>query len=67
MTRRFAGRAAIGAAIGGAVGATLGSIAFFVQSGPLAFIIGSSVKSDGVWSGVLDAARIRAIVDALAS
>ena len=32
-----------------------------------AFIIGSSVKSDGVWSGVLDAARIRAIVDALAS
>ena len=32
-----------------------------------AFIIGSSVKSDGVWAGVLDAARIRAIVDALAS
>lgn len=30
-----------------------------------AFIIGSSVKSDGIWSGKLDAARTRAIVDAL--
>lgn len=29
-----------------------------------AFFIGSSVKSDGVWSGRLDAARIRAVVDA---
>lgn len=32
-----------------------------------AFIVGSSVKSDGVWSGVLDAARTRAVVDALAA
>ena len=31
-----------------------------------AFIVGSSVKSDGVWSGPLDAARTRAVVDALA-
>jgi membrane complex biogenesis BtpA family protein len=30
-----------------------------------AFIVGSSVKSNGVWSGKLDAARTRAIVDAL--
>ena len=30
-----------------------------------AFIVGSSVKSDGVWSGTLDAKRTRAIVDAL--
>jgi uncharacterized protein len=30
-----------------------------------AFIVGSSVKSDGVWSGRLDAARIKACVDAL--
>jgi membrane complex biogenesis BtpA family protein len=30
-----------------------------------AFIVGSSVKSGGVWSGRLDAARTRAIVDAL--
>jgi membrane complex biogenesis BtpA family protein len=30
-----------------------------------AFIVGSSVKSDGVWSGRLDAERTRAIVDAL--
>jgi uncharacterized protein len=30
-----------------------------------AFFVGSSVKSDGVWSGKLDAARIRAVVDAL--
>jgi len=32
-----------------------------------AFIVGSSVKSDGVWSGTLDAARTRAVVDALNS
>jgi membrane complex biogenesis BtpA family protein len=31
-----------------------------------AFIVGSSVKSDGTWSGTLDAARTRACVDALA-
>jgi membrane complex biogenesis BtpA family protein len=30
-----------------------------------AFIVGSSVKSGGVWSGRLDAARTRAIADAL--
>lgn len=30
-----------------------------------AFIVGSSVKSDGVWSGTLDPARTRALVDAL--
>lgn len=30
-----------------------------------AFIVGSSVKSDGSWSGQLDAARCRAVVDAL--
>lgn len=30
-----------------------------------AFIVGSSVKSGGVWSGALDAARTRAVVDAL--
>ncbi|MFP5246848.1 MAG: BtpA/SgcQ family protein [Thermoanaerobaculia bacterium] len=29
-----------------------------------ALIVGSSVKSDGVWSGTLDAARTRACVDA---
>ncbi len=32
-----------------------------------AFIVGSSVKSDGVWSGRLDPARARAVVDAFAS
>lgn len=32
-----------------------------------AFIVGSSVKSDGVWSGALDRARVRAVVDALAA
>jgi uncharacterized protein len=31
-----------------------------------AFIIGSSVKNGGVWSGALDAARIRALVEARA-
>jgi membrane complex biogenesis BtpA family protein len=31
-----------------------------------AFFVGSSVKSDGVWSGRLDAARTRAVVEALA-
>lgn len=31
-----------------------------------AFIVGSSVKSDGVWSGRLDLVRTRAVVDALA-
>jgi hypothetical protein len=31
-----------------------------------AFIVGSSVKSGGVWSGELDAARTRAVVEALA-
>ena len=31
-----------------------------------AFFVGSSVKSDGVWSGRLDAARSRAVVEALA-
>lgn len=31
-----------------------------------AFIVGSSVKSGGVWSGELDPARTRAVVDALA-
>lgn len=31
-----------------------------------AFIVGSSVKSDGLWSGRLDAARTRAVVEALA-
>jgi uncharacterized protein len=31
-----------------------------------AFIVGSSVKSSGVWSGTLDAARTRAIADAFA-
>jgi membrane complex biogenesis BtpA family protein len=31
-----------------------------------AFFVGSSVKSDGVWSGRLDAVRTRAVVDALA-
>lgn len=31
-----------------------------------AFIVGSSVKHDGVWSGTLDPARARAIVDAVA-
>jgi len=31
-----------------------------------AFFVGSSVKSDGVWSGQLDAARTRAVVAALA-
>jgi uncharacterized protein len=31
-----------------------------------AFIVGSSVKSGGVWSGELDAARVRAVVDAFA-
>ena len=30
-----------------------------------AFIVGSSVKSDGLWSGRLDAVRTRAVVDAL--
>lgn len=30
-----------------------------------AFIVGSSVKSDGLWSGTLDAARTRACVEAL--
>ncbi len=30
-----------------------------------AFIVGSSVKSGGVWSGTLDPARVRAVVDAL--
>jgi uncharacterized protein len=30
-----------------------------------AFIVGSSVKGDGTWSGELDAARTRAVVDAL--
>lgn len=29
-----------------------------------AFIVGSSVKSDGLWSGALDAARTRAVVEA---
>lgn len=29
-----------------------------------AFIVGSSVKSDGLWSGTLDAARTRAVADA---
>ena len=32
-----------------------------------AFFVGSSVKSDGVWSGRLDAARTRAVVEALTS
>ena len=32
-----------------------------------AFIVGSSVKSTGVWSGELDEARVRACVDALAA
>jgi membrane complex biogenesis BtpA family protein len=32
-----------------------------------AFFIGSSVKHDGVWSGQLDAARVRAVVEALAA
>lgn len=32
-----------------------------------AFIVGSSVKTGGIWSGTLDADRTRAIVDALAS
>jgi hypothetical protein len=32
-----------------------------------AFIVGSSVKSDGVWSGRLDAARTRAVVEAFTS
>lgn len=32
-----------------------------------AFIVGSSVKSGGVWSGELDPARTRALVDALAA
>ncbi len=32
-----------------------------------AFIVGSSVKDDGVWSGRLDPARTRAVVDALAA
>jgi uncharacterized protein len=32
-----------------------------------AFFIGSSVKSGGVWSGELDAARTRALVEALAA
>ncbi|HEX7828696.1 MAG TPA: BtpA/SgcQ family protein [Thermoanaerobaculia bacterium] len=31
-----------------------------------AFIVGSSVKRDGIWSGDLDFARTRAVVDALA-
>jgi predicted TIM-barrel enzyme len=31
-----------------------------------AFIVGSSVKSDGLWSGRLDAGRTRAVVEALA-
>ena len=31
-----------------------------------AFFVGSSVKSDGVWSGALDARRTRAVVDAFA-
>ena len=31
-----------------------------------AFIVGSSVKSEGVWSGRLEAGRVRAVVDALA-
>ena len=31
-----------------------------------AFIVGSSVKSGGTWSGTLDAGRTRACVDALA-
>jgi predicted TIM-barrel enzyme len=30
-----------------------------------AFIVGSSVKHDGLWSGRLDAARTRAVVEAL--
>jgi predicted TIM-barrel enzyme len=30
-----------------------------------AFFVGSSVKSDGVWSGRLDAARVREIAEAL--
>jgi membrane complex biogenesis BtpA family protein len=32
-----------------------------------AFIVGSCVKSDGVWSGKLDVARVRAVVDAFAA
>ena len=32
-----------------------------------AFFVGSSVKSDGVWSGRLDAARTRAVVEAFTS
>lgn len=32
-----------------------------------AFIVGSSVKSDGLWSGPLDAARTRAVVEAFAA
>jgi predicted TIM-barrel enzyme len=32
-----------------------------------AFIVGTSVKEGGVWSGRLDPARTRAVVDALAS
>jgi predicted TIM-barrel enzyme len=31
-----------------------------------AFIVGSSVKSDGLWSGPLDPARTRAVVEAFA-
>jgi predicted TIM-barrel enzyme len=44
-------------------GITADNIAHFSDAD--AFFIGSSVKTDGVWSGPLDAARVRAIVDAL--
>jgi uncharacterized protein len=37
-----------------------------LYGGANAFFVGSSVKSDGVWSGRLDPARTRALVDALA-
>jgi len=45
-------------------GITPGNLALY--RGAEAFFVGSSVKSDGVWSGRLDAARTRAVVEALA-
>jgi membrane complex biogenesis BtpA family protein len=45
-------------------GITADNIAHY--RGADAFFVGSSVKSDGVWSSPLDPARTRAIVDALA-